>query len=361
MIIREITVGALPDFIQGREYENLRPKPITPLRAISQFKNPHAKKDDVALVFVTTNDTLLAFAGLLPHKISESEERVFSNSGWWVHPELGRKFGLPVLMHAFRICQGRMFITDATAHTQSILEKTGLFSFRTPVTGSRFFLQFYSGKWFRKNKKYRFLSYPFSFLDKILNTIFFLRFALLKKNYLPEKYSINSRTIIDGDLANFIKQHPGESFLMQDIDKINWIVKNPWVTTKKEDLAFSYPFTYQVESFKQEFLEIKEGSETVALLLLSVRDNHASVPFIYYKKGVLFEVARLLVAHLALIKSDSLVVFHTELRNALEKTGKIWWFRKNITRFAGYSKELNPIFTEKKFAFQDGEGDVVFT
>lgn len=361
MEIREITVGALPDFIQSREYKSLHPKPITPHRAISQFKNPHAEKDDVALVFVATNDTLLAFAGLLPHKISGSEERVFSNSGWWVHPEYGRKFGLPVLLHALRICRQRMFVTDATAHTQSILEKTGLFTFFPPVKGSRFFLRFYSGEWLLKNKKKRFLSYPFSVFDKILNALISLRVSSLLKRHLPEKYSINSRITIGDNLAEFVKQHSGDSFLLQDSAKLNWIVENPWVTYNKKDPEFSYPFTYRVENFSQEFLEVKKGPETVALLLLSVRDNHASVPFIYYKEGVLNDVAHVLWAHLARIKSTSLVVFYPHLRNALGKTGKMWWFRKNITRFAGYSKELDPIFAEKNFSFQDGEGDVVFT
>ena len=362
MKIREITVGALPDFIQSLEYKNLHPKPITPARAISQFKNPHAVKDDVALVFVAGNDDmLLAFAGLLPHKITGSGKRIFSNSGWWVHPQYGRKFGLPVFLHALRICRQRMFVADATAHTQSILEKTGLFTCCPPVKGSRFFLRFYSGEWLRKNKKSRFFSYLFSVLDKILNALISLRVSSQLKKNVAEKYSINSRSIIDDGLAEFIKKHPGDSCLMQDTAKLNWIVQNPWVTWTKEGPPLSYPFTYRVESFRQEFLEVKMGSETVALLLLSIRDKHASIPFIYYKKGVLNDVACILWNHLARIKSNSLVVFHQELRMALEKSGKIWLFRKNITRFAGYSKELNPIFAEKKFSFQDGEGDVVFT
>lgn len=361
MKIREITVGALPDFIRSREYENLQPKPITPLRAISQFKNPHARKKDVALVFVAENNILLAFAGLLPHKVAGFSGRVFSNSGWWVHPRLGRKFGLPVFLEAFRLCRQRMFFTDSTSYTKSILEKTGLITFCPPVYGSRFFLRFYSGTWLRKKRKTRLISLLFSTVDKILNTLFSIRFPFLLKKNLREKYSVNSGTTLDKEQTEFIKQYPGNSFLMQDSAKLNWIVENPWITSKKNDPEFSYPFTYHVIHFNQEFLEIKRGTEIVALLLLSVRDNHASVPFIYFKEEILNDVAHLLWYHLVQIECDSLIVFHPNLRDALGKTKRIWLFRKNITRFAGYSKELNSIFAEKKYSFQDGEGDVVFT
>ncbi len=361
MNFREITVGELPDFIQSREFKNLQPKPITHLRAISQSKNPHARKEDTALIFVTDNNKLLAFAGLLSHKTQDSKERVFSNSGWWVHSQLGSKFGLPVFLKAMQKCRQRMFITDGTAHTKSILDKTGLFTFSPPVNGSRYFLRFYSGSWMQKKRKPLFLSFLFSIVDKILNTLFSLRFTFLFKKRPSEKYSVKFRTLLNKELSDFIKQHPGDSFLMQDCAKLNWIVQNPWITSAKEDPGFSYPFTYRVENFSQKFLQIKKGSETVAMLLLSVRDNHASVPFIYFKNGVLNEVAYFLWNHLIQIKSDSLVVFHPELRTALEKNGKIWLFKKNIIRFAGYSKELNSIFAEKKYAFQDGEGDVVFT
>lgn len=361
MKVREITVEELPDFVQSREYKNLHPKPITPLRAISQSKNPHARKKDVALVFVAENNTLLAFAGLLSHKIPGSEERVFSNSGWWVHPQLGSKYGLPVFLKALQNCRQRIFITDGTAHTKTILDKTGLFTFSPPVKGSRYFLRFYSGAWLRKKKDRPVISFLFSIVDKILNTLSSLRFSFLLKKRLSEKYSIESKTLLDDELAEFVKQYPGNSFLTQDSAKLNWIVQNPWIMSAKKDPEFSYPFTYRVENFNQKFLQIKKESETVALLLLSVRDNHASVPFIYLKEGVLDDVAYLLWSHLIQIKSNSLVLFHSELRTAVEKTGKIWLFKKNIFRFAGYSKELNSIFAEKEYAFHDGEGDVVFT
>lgn len=68
MRIREIKIGELPGFVKSEEYEKLRTKPITPLRAHSQYKNPHADAEETALVFAAENDTLYAFAGIFPHK-----------------------------------------------------------------------------------------------------------------------------------------------------------------------------------------------------------------------------------------------------------------------------------------------------
>ena len=361
MRFREITVGELPGFIRSEEYANLQPKPITALRALSQFKNPHARSGDLALVFVAESNTLLAFAGILPHLAREVSEPVFSNSGWWVHPKLGRKYGLPVFLKAFQLCQKRMFLTDCTAHTQSILEKTGLFNFIPKINGSRFFLRFYFGDLLRRKGNIQMLSPLFSWADAGLNALLSMRGYLFPgKNKLPG-FSLNTIHVLNENHAAFIAKNSYDSFLEQSIEKLNWIVQNPWVASQPADSDISYPFTYEVKSFSQEFLEIKNGKELMALLLLSVRDNHASIPFIYYKKGTLNDVAKMLWPYFVQIKINSFVVFHPGLEKAFSKNRRMWLFRKRIARFAGYSKELSPLFEEKKYSFQDGEADVAFT
>jgi hypothetical protein len=361
MKIKEITVGELPDFIRSEEYALLKPKPITPLRALSQFKNPHALSENVALVFVAENNTLLAFAGILPHAAQNLKEPVFSNSGWWVHPELGRKLGLPVLLKAFQHCNGRMFLTDCTAHTKSILDKTNLFHFIPPVVGSRFFLRFYTSSLLRRKGKKGPVTFIFSFVDKLLNIplSYFASFVQNKKQ--DNIFSLYIVKHLDSEHTAFIQKNTGTSFLTQDAGKLNWVVQHPWVTTENDNIAELYPFTHKVESFNQEFLEIRHNKRLAAILLLSVRDNHASFPFIYFEKETLQHVAQLLWNYLVKMKADSLVVFHPELEEALRKNKRIWLFRRNIVRYAGYSKELKVLFTKNEYFFQDGEADVVFT
>ncbi|SHF38679.1 hypothetical protein SAMN05444274_10523 [Mariniphaga anaerophila] len=361
MKVREITVGELPAFIRSDEYAGLQPKPISPLRAISQAKNPDARDEDVALVFAAEKNTLLAFAGILPHRAKGVDAPVFSNSGWWVHPQLGRKFGLPVFLKAFQFCERRMFLTDSTAHTKSILERTGLFTMDPEVKGSRFFLRFYLGNLLRRKGKNRVLSGFFSAADSIFNIAVDLRFSFFFKKSHLKAYSLNAVERLDEQHLLFIEKHPGNSFLRQNTEKLNWVVQYPWVACNAPEDEIEYPFTYHVAHFRQEFLEVKRDNELVALLLLSVRDKHASIPFIYCTEGVLADVAHLLWKHLFQMKANSLVVFNTELEKAFRNSGRKWLLRKEIIRFAGYSNELKPIFSEKEYAFQDGDGDVAFT
>jgi len=361
MNFTEIKVADLPGFIESEEYARLQPKPISPLRAISQFKNPQANKDDIALVFISENNTLLAFAGMLSHELKDNHKHIYSNSGWWVHPQLGQQFAIPVLLKAFQLCNKRMILTECSSHTWNIIEKTRLFSFYPPVKGTRYFLRFYSGDIVSKRSSNQLIALPFLFADKIINTLCSIRYTRLLKRKSTKKYSINLHQSLPPDLGQFIEKHSGEHILKQDINLLNWIVKNPWITTSLEASKINYPFTNHTTSFKQEFLEIKKGEQTLVLLLLSIRDKHASIPYIYYETNSLTEIAPLIWDHLIRLKVNSLIIFKHEIRDAIERNGKIWLFKKNIIRFAGYSKHLNSIFTPVEFSFQDGEGDIAFT
>ncbi len=360
MNFREITVGGLIDFIHSEEYSKLEPKPITSLRAVSQYNNPAAHENDIALVFASENNILLAFAGLLPDNIIGSSEPVFSNTGWWVHPELGRRYGLPVFLKAYTSCHRRMFFTDCSEYTKTILEKTGLFLFQPPLAGSRFFLRFYSGNLFRRKGKGRVITALFSIADAFLNSLFFPWIAYWRKKNLPHGYSVQNVEKINEELDAFIKKHSGKNYLKQYGDKLNWIIQNPWVTDKNNVLPVSYPFSHITNSFRQEFLEVKKNEETVALMCLSIRDNQVSVPYIYCDEKYLIDTIKLLWNHLILSGVESMTIFQADVVKAIRKAKVLFIFKLKIFRFCGYSKELSQVFSGDK-KFQDGEGDVAFT
>ena len=362
MIIREIKIGELPGFVKSEEYEKLRTKPITPLRAHSQYKNPHADAEETALVFAAENDTLYAFAGIFPHKTFLEQKSLYSNSGWWANPEFGRQWAIPVFLKALQLCEQRMILTDCTAHTKSVLEKTGLFRFVPEIRGNRYFLRFYFGDMFRRKGKIRWISSTFSHIDSMLNSLLPARMFGNSNKIFSENYSLKSIKHLDDEHAKFIGKFPGESFFRQEIAKLNWIVQNPWVTTKREASEIPYPFTYKVDSFKQEFLEIRKENKLIALLLFSIRDNHASVPFIYYSEDSLKIASQFLWSYLIKNKVDSLLVYNCQLNSALVKNSrKNYLFVKNSVRYSGYSNTLQSLFAENEFSFQDGEADVAFT
>ena len=99
MLIKEIKICDLPGFLKSKEYSKLDIKPITELRALSQFNNPDADPDVVALICAINNNELLGFAGLLPRYLNGENIRIFSNSCWWAHPQKGKGIAIPSVLN----------------------------------------------------------------------------------------------------------------------------------------------------------------------------------------------------------------------------------------------------------------------
>lgn len=360
MNIREVTVDGLPEFVKSEEYAQLEPKPITWLRAISQSKNPDAKKDDIALIFASENNKLVGFVGLLPNSANGFSTGIFSNTGWWVHPEIGKKVGLPLFLKAFQLCGRNMFFTDCTAHTKSILEKTGLFVFPPPKKGTRFFFRAYFGSLIRKKKHVEFAGPLMSVFDGILNGFMSPFFSMWMNKFDEKEHTTIFKDRLEPELDEFIQKHSADKYLKQDAKKLNWIIQNPWVTSEKSNQKVEYPFSYLVENFRQEFLIIKKDNTVKSILMISVRDNHLSIPFVYFEKNSLEVVAKIIWHFTLKNKVNSLILYHPELLREMEKAGSPAIYKSKIIRYSGYSKELNSIFAGEKI-FQDGEADVAFT
>lgn len=360
MKIAEVTVGGLPDFINSSEYQLLDVKPITPLRAISQSKNPFASASDIALVYACENNSLLCFAGLLPATINHNNGNSASNSGWWVNPQRGKALGLSLFLRAFNACKRRMFLTDCTAYTKEILDKTGYFKFLPPLIGKRWFMRFFFGARL-KNKGYNMHTVNFvGGIDSFLNRLYKPLLQSGKKDDSSDGFEIIQCQKLNSDHTEFIEKHSGKYFLSQDIDKLNWIISNPWVTAQTDTDTVNYPFTYEVQSFSQHFLIIRKDDEVRAIVLISMRDKHVTLPFYYGSAQWINEVAGILKQHIISLRANSLILYNRELIRAFETIKLPSYYTKNIVRYAGYSNELEPFFSTEGL-FQDGEADVVFT
>ncbi len=359
MRIVEVTVGELSDFVNSPEYLRLDVKPITPLRAVSQAKNPDAAASDIALIYACENNSLLSFAGLIPAALNHNNGFAASNSGWWVNPEKGKALGLPLFLRAFSGSNRRMFFTDCPAYTKEILDKTGCFTFFPPVVGKRWFMRFYSGSRLKKNGYNKYAVTFARGIDLLLNSINIPFMPSGRKENSTGGYEVYQCQKLDGSVVSFIGEHSGDYFLRQDIAKLNWIVSQPWVTTSTTD-TINYPFTYEVQNFSQHFLVIRKEGEIRAVLLLSMRDNHVTLPFYYGSSRWINEVAGVLKEHIIKLQANSLILFNEELIRAFEAITLPAYYTKNIVRYSGCSAGLEPFFPTTGL-FQDGEADVVFT
>lgn len=358
MIIREITVGELPGFVTSEEYRRLEPKPVTEERAVSQFHNPRANPADTALVYAVEGDDLLGFVGLLPDFIQGNPLLpASSNTGWWVHPEKGRSVAMLLFARAFQRCNRRMFLTDATLRSKEILQRTGWFHFSEPVEGVKVILRFYFGNFLRKRSASRLLVDMADLADLLLNGLL----SFWPRRFPgAEAFQVTEACAKDEKVAQFIRQHNQNELVARGARELEWILQYPWLQTGDPSGTVHYPFSHYTKSFRQQLLAVTRSGRLEGVALLSVRDNHASLPCFYALPETRSRVQAVLLQYLLAQKADSLTVFHPAWVSFL-KTSKIKaLYRKKLVRYSAVSGELLPL-REKFPVLQDGDGDVIFT
>jgi len=361
MQITEIKIGELPDFIKSEQFKLFNPKPVTRLRAISQFNNPDAKADDTALIIAHENSNVIGFAGFLPRNTNSFNLHVCSNSCWWADPEKGKGVALSLLFSGLKKYNSRMFLTDATAYSKAILEKTGYFEFYTPQKGSRGVLRFYLADLITKRyKKLKFIKIIFVLIDLFLNLLLWpARYFFIKKHG-RYKLEFEPVTKISTETERFIKTYSKNDFIGNTSATLGWIKKYPWVTEQKNDTPCNYPFSHVVNRYELDYFELKKAGKLKAFVAFSVRDNLMKIPFIYFDEKDSEEVLHSVFWFILKKRYDSILVFHPAIISFLDKNRLPFIYKKKVDKQVGITTVLKENFDEKPI-LQDGDGDVIFT
>lgn len=360
MEIREVKIGELVSFVHSNEFERLSPKPITVLRAVSQFHNPDADPAQTALIYVTDGNNLLGFAGLLPRKINHSGVPVFSNTCWWVHPEKGRGLAVPLILKILEKSASSLYLAESTPQLKAILEKTGPFEYFKTVSGVRGFLRFYTtGIFANRYPKLAKLSFLFVWMDSTLNFLAqpyrFLALKILGNNNLE----IETTQTIGPKLESFINEHSSTDFIRKTPDSFYWFRDFPWVGVSGGKTV-NYPFTLEVNSYTLEYYTFKFKGEIKAFAAISNRDNLARVPYIYFDKDCMPEVVKAILWIILRKRYDSLLVFQPDLAGFINTHRMPFLFRKKMEKIIGATKPVYRYFLQNP-TIQDGDGDVIFT
>jgi hypothetical protein len=363
MQIAEFTVGELPDFVNSSLWQQLEPKPITRLRAISQFHNPRAKKDDIALIIAYENNQLLGVVGLLPNLINGQAHLVAnSNTCWWADPVKGKQIAVPLFLKAFARCNQRMFMTNCTPHTLSILQKTSWFNFPQTAPGRRGFLRFNLHevvpikfpKTIRLKTALKIVDSTVNFLLTPVRFVNLLRFT---RNVPHVEYS-NSP---DSSMTEYIEQNSENEFIRRTGPELEWILNFPWLIEKNTNQEpVEYPFSHIVKQFEQYFVKISVSGKTIGLLLISIRDGHMKIPYAYLHEEDACQVLKVVYQQAVIKKAVTLTVFHPKLSTIIDSVPHPFIFRKKIKRLMAISKQITHLY-ETYPVLQDGDGDVVFT
>lgn len=361
MQITEVKVGELIDFIESEQFKQFQPKPITELRAVSQFNNPDAKAEDTALIIAHENAQVIGFAGLLPRNTNGSALHVCSNTCWWADSKKGKGIALPLLFSALKKYDSQMYLTDCPPYTNLILEKTGHFIFYEPRKGIRGIMRFYFADIFtKKHKSLKKLKGIFTFVDLILNFLwspFYYRFLKKYQEHQLDFIPVNS---VNKEIEMFVKTHSENEFIGKSSAILEWIKKYPWVTESIKKEPYEYPFSHQVKKYELEYFELRKNGKLKAFVAFSIRDNLAKLPFLYFDNNNLEEVMYSIYWYILKKKYDSIIVFHPAIVSFLKVNKLPFIYKKNELKIVGTTKVLQNSFSEKPL-FQDGDGDVIFT
>jgi len=365
MQLKEIKVVDLIDFVKSDLWKQLIPKPLTELRAISQFHNPRANPNDIALIIAYENQTLIGLVGLFPNLINGQVGQIaFSNTCWWAHPEKGKQLAIPLFLKAFALCGQRMFMTDCTPHTLSILEKTNWFEFPDTTLGIRGFLKFNLHEIIpSKLPSTRKLTPLLKLFDQTLNFVLTPYRNSVKYRFKRNFQKVEQLTSLNEELYIFIENHSQNEFTRRSGKELEWIMQFPWIKTKNDDqpiTSVEYPFSYIVESFEQYFIKITSTDLTIGLLFISLRDGHMKVPYAYFNEKDANQVLKVLYTQALLKNVVTLTVFCHQLVDVMNSAPHPFIFRKKIKRLMAISKQLSDVYHQYP-QMQDGDGDVVFT
>jgi len=358
--IREIKVRELPDFIKSEDYKNLDIKPITELRAVSQYFNPDADPEDLALIYASNDNELLGFAGLLPKKANSENIQIYSNSCWWANQQKGKGIAVPLFLQLLKRADTKLFLSESTPRAKSIIEKTGLFGEIKSNKGIRGFIRFYLADIIQnKYPGKKWMQIPFMVLDFLLN------FVLVPfKNYHLSRFKKNSFSIekvneVDKEIETFINKYSLSELVQKNAAHFSWFKKYGWLKFKDKNSTIRYPFTHEAKSFELNYYAFREKGELKAFVAISNRDNLAKVPYVYFDKKNIQKVVNTIMALLLQNKYDSLAIFHKEIVEFMGKHKMPFYFRKTETKYSGTTKKIEHIFKQKPI-LQDGDGDVIF-
>jgi GNAT superfamily N-acetyltransferase len=363
MEIRTYTTGTILDFVSSEQFSRLRHLPVSKLRALSYAHNPRSESSDKILFVAYENDEVAGYIGALPEKIFYNGEwrRMTWLSCFWIDPEFrGKGLSKQLFDMAMHAWEDTAMITNMQPGTLQIYEKMGYFYDPYIITGIRGYLRFnlaeilpLRGGIFRRIKP---LLRMVDFVGNIGNGIRLLFYPGYKVDphihyEYVEEISREAEELINSCNQSYLNRR-GKA-------ELEWICRYPWVAEQDEDAgSLRYYFSSVAKRFFYQMVEFSnEAGEVTGFLMLSVRNNHLTLPYVFYQPGLEPAIVKFLFNKMLDYQLNMLTVFHPQLSGLIRRSRTPFLFKKNI---------LRPYFLPRTLdlpapAFQDGDGDGAFT
>lgn len=363
MEIKSYTIGTILEFVNSELFTKLKVIPVSRQRALSYAHHPRATVDDKILFVAFENDEIAGYVGALPDKIVDRGEwkRVSWLSCFWVDPRFrGKDLSKQLFERIMQEWENSILITNMHPATHRIYERTGFYHPLAIKSGIRGYMRFCLAEILPPKKIIFKRIKPFLQLsDFIFNVGNSIRLAFYQ-GYKPDP-SVHYEYVeeISEDTVKLI-DHCNQSYLAkrgkQDLE---WIEKYPWILEQEQDAdSGRYFFSSVSKRFFYQKVEFRDETGAVtAFLMVTVRNNNLTVPYVFLKEGMEPVLVKFLFNTMLDYQLNILTVFHPALSEEIRKSKSPFLFKKKILRPYFIPKTLDLPGLE----FQDGDGDCVFT
>lgn len=351
----------LAAFIESDFFKNLDKIPITYHRAISHIHNPDCSEDDILLWVAYEKESLLGYVGILPGTccVDGTVKKIYWLSCFWVdepyrHGNLASSLFYPLIKRY----KDQLLISNFVPSLERTYQVLGIFHPTTFKTGYRFYLVFcFADIILSRMPKARFFKPFLRAMDHFLNLVLSVRTRAYKP--FERTSQLVENDCFDKNLQSFISAFNTENnYINRGVNNFKWIMTYPWVLQGKPDQdSQRYFFSSRSEQFEFCSVKIYQEKNLLGFILLKIRDKALTLSYIYAPDDAVQDIAAYILDKAHKEKVKTITSFDARVADAIEKKRGRFVFLKKMKRPYIISKKI----TNASWAFQEGDGDAVFT
>jgi GNAT superfamily N-acetyltransferase len=335
--------------------------PLSPLRLASYLDNPRADKGDTVLFEMIHQNQLVGYRTLLPDFYFDREgvpQRFAWLSGNWVHTGMRRQgISTKLLMEAEKKWDGSLMYTNYAPDSKALYDHTGRFQAIANREGRRYYLRSNAEELLGERIKAPAL---LQLGDRMINQ---LREHQLKSYHFPKHDSISAEELkdISADLKEIISRFQEKNLFRRDALIFNWALEKPWLCDQKT-ATLNYHFSYKTDNFENILYEFRQHESGARGMLWLVHHNRTmSVPYLFSEDSeITAAIATRLIRTMIERGCSHTTVRNPELNSQLKNFNKLFLFQKQMPQIIFAHESLAGSLPSNP-AFQDGDGDVMFT
>lgn len=357
--IQKISVSELDGFVNSEAYKKLSNKPISYLRAASYINNPHALPDDIVLYMAFIEDMLVAYRTIWADTINFNGET--HHFGWcsgnWVHPRHRRQgFSHHLLDTAYTDWNGKLMFTNYAEESFLLYMKSRYFKLLGTQTGLRLYIRPDLFILLKNRMRFPGLALPVLWIGSACLSILSLsnRLFYRNKNYSKTEYSIKFQP--DKDFYEVWQKSVKGSFNRTAKD-LEWILKYPWISSRKSDYQTDYYFSNYAKHFFYRFITLYNAGKASGFILLQIKNGHLKIPYYYAGSIAIEHLSEIIARQIMTLNIRTADIYDPLLSKTVARHKNIYLSKKPRTQniFSTFGAEKTPI------SVCDGDGDYIFT